>query len=97
MIKSMTGYGRAQQTLCGRDITVEIRSVNHRYFEYASRLPRSFGYLDEKLKALLQSAVSRGKVDCFVTIVSVDGGGAQVAVCHVPLFGYFCGPARSRG
>ena len=82
MIKSMTGYGRAQQTLCGRDITVEIRSVNHRYFEYASRLPRSFGYLDEKLKALLQSAVSRGKVDCFVTIVSVDSGGAQVAVCH---------------
>ena len=82
MIKSMTGYGRAQQTLCGRDITVEIRSVNHRYFEYASRLPRSFGYLDEKLKALLQSAIFRGKVDCFVTIVSVDGGGAQVAVCH---------------
>lgn len=82
MIKSMTGYGRAQQTLCGRDITVEIRSVNHRYFEYASRLPRSFGYLDEKLKALLQSAIFRGKVDCFVTIVSVDSGGAQVAVCH---------------
>ena len=50
LIKSMTGYGRAQQVIDGRDILVEIRSVNHRYFEFSSRIPRAYGYLDEKLK-----------------------------------------------
>ena len=50
----MTGYGRAQQILNGRDILVEIRSVNHRYYEYSSRVPRTYSYIDEKLKALLK-------------------------------------------
>ncbi len=82
MIRSMTGYGRAQETLNGRDITVEVRSVNHRFFEFSSRVPRAYGYLDEKLKSLLQSSISRGKVDVNVTILTVDGGTADVAINH---------------
>lgn len=69
----MTGYGRAQNILNGRDITVEIRSVNHRYYEYSSRVPRAFGYLDEKLKTLFKSSVSRGKVEAAVTINTIEG------------------------
>ena len=53
MIKSMTGYGRGEAILNGRDITVEIKSVNSRYFEYSSRIPRSCAFLDDKLKKLL--------------------------------------------
>ena len=60
---SMTGYGRAEEVLHGRDITVEIRSVNSRYFEYSSRIPRSCAFMDDRLKKLVGSRVSRGKVE----------------------------------
>lgn len=82
MIKSMTGYGRSQETRNGRDITVELRSVNHRYFEYTSRLPRAYGYLDDRLKKLVQSSVSRGKVDVGLAIISSEGAGAKVEINH---------------
>lgn len=82
MIRSMTGYGRSQQTLHGRDITVEVRSVNHRYFEYSSRIPRSCSYLDDRLKKLVQGAASRGKVDVGLTVNTVEGSSAQVAINH---------------
>ncbi len=68
MIKSMTGYGRAEDSVNGYAVTVEIKSVNHRYFEFSSRTPRAYGFLDEKLKSYLQSEISRGKVDCYVQI-----------------------------
>ena len=61
MVLSMTGYGRAEQERSGRDITVEIKSVNSRYFEYTSRMPRSFAFLDDKLKKLVNGTISRGK------------------------------------
>lgn len=80
MIKSMTGYGRGQEQIDGMDITVEIKSVNHRYFEYTSRLPRSYGFLDEKLKAYLQQAVARGKVDVSVWIDTAETPGCEVTV-----------------
>jgi uncharacterized protein (TIGR00255 family) len=51
MIKSMTGFGREHVVANGREMIVEIRSVNHRYYEFTARTPRSYGYLDEKLKA----------------------------------------------
>lgn len=54
MIKSMTGYGRATGSFDGMDITLELKSVNHRYFEFSSRVPRNFGFLDEKLKSFFQ-------------------------------------------
>lgn len=66
MIKSMTGYGRSQEMIDGMNITVEIKSVNHRYFDFSSRVPRNYGFLDEKLKSFVQSRVSRGKIECYV-------------------------------
>ncbi|MBP5363350.1 MAG: YicC family protein [Ruminococcus sp.] len=80
MIRSMTGYGRAQKILNGRDILVEIRSVNHRYYEYSSRIPRSYNYIDEKLKAMLKSGISRGKVEVNVTINNIEGRDTVVAL-----------------
>ena len=84
MVRSMTGYGRAQEIICGRDITVELRSVNHRYFELNCRLPRSCGYLEDKLKTLLQGNVSRGKVEVGVYIQTLEGGPAEVEI-NTPL------------
>ena len=68
---SMTGYGRAEDILHGRDITVEIRSVNSRYFEYSSRMPRSCAFLDDRLKKLMSSKVSRGKVELALQIQEI--------------------------
>ena len=60
MIRSMTGFGRCETVINGREITVEIKSVNHRYFEFSCRTPRSYGFLDDKLKNYVNSRVSRG-------------------------------------
>ncbi len=80
MLRSMTGYGRSQKILGGRDILVEIRSVNHRYYEYSSRIPRSYNYIDEKLKALLKTSVSRGKIEVAVTINNIEGKDTEIAI-----------------
>ena len=80
MLKSMTGYGRAQKILHGRDILVEIRSVNHRYYEYSSRIPRAYGYIDDKLKTLLKTGISRGKVEISVSINNIEGKDTEIAV-----------------
>ena len=71
MIKSMTGFGRGHEVLNGRDITVEIRSVNHRYYEFSSKLPRAYTFTEEKLKSLLQGKISRGKVEVAVLVQNV--------------------------
>lgn len=80
MIRSMTGYGRDEQQIDGMHIAVELKSVNHRYFEYGSRLPHGYGFLDERLKSFLQSRISRGKVDVSVWIHTVDAPGSTVTV-----------------
>jgi uncharacterized protein (TIGR00255 family) len=80
VLRSMTGYGRAQKILNGRDILVEIRSVNHRYYEYSSRIPRAYGYIDEKLKAMLKTGISRGKVEVSVTISNIEGRDTEIAL-----------------
>lgn len=72
MVLSMTGYGRARLTLHGRDITVEIKSVNSRYFEYSSRLPRGYSFLEDKLKKLVNGKIARGKAELSLTIVNVE-------------------------
>ena len=82
MIRSMTGFGRGQGSMNGMDITVEIKSVNHRYFECAVRLPRAYGFLDEKLKSFLQGKIARGKVDVSVYIDITDAPGTEVVVNH---------------
>ena len=84
MVRSMTGFGRAQKTIGGMDITVEIKSVNHRYYEYSSRIPRVYGFLDDRMKAHLQKSISRGKVDVCVWIEMVEASGSEVMV-NAPL------------
>ncbi|MDE5771551.1 MAG: YicC family protein [Ruminococcus sp.] len=88
MIRSMTGYGRAQKILNGRDILVEIRSVNHRYYEYSSRVPRTYSYIDEKLKALLKTSVSRGKVEVSVTINNIEAKESEISINKAVAEGY---------
>lgn len=84
MIRSMTGYGRHQAVVNGWDVTVELKSVNHRYFEYSSRLPRTCGFLDDKLKSYLQQHISRGKVDVYVSLDAVETADSVVSV-NMPL------------
>ena len=96
MIKSMTGYGRAQEIVDGREITVEIRSVNHRFFEFSSRVPRAYAYLEEKLKSLLQGAIARGKVEAAVTVVTLEGESSDVQINHA-LAAQYLAALRGRG
>lgn len=84
----MTGYGRAQQLADGRDVLVEIRAVNHRYYEFSARLPRTCLYLEEKLKSFLNGKVARGKVEVAVTITRPDGRDATIAVNNSIAEGY---------
>lgn len=80
MIRSMTGYGRGQDVIGSLSVVVELRSVNHRFYEYSSRLPRAYGFLDDKLKSYLQGRISRGKVDVFVQIDAAQAAASEVTV-----------------
>lgn len=80
MIRSMTGYGSAEEILGGRNIRVEIKSVNHRYFEYTARVPRNCGFLEDRLKRLLSGTISRGKVEVGVTIQTVEGVDEEISI-----------------
>ena len=80
MVLSMTGYGRAGALLHGRDIKVELRSVNARFFEYSSRLPRSCAFMEDKLKQLVASRVSRGKVELSLSLQTVTAADTVVTV-----------------
>ena len=80
MLKSMTGFGRSVKEIDGYVITVEIKSVNHRYYEFSSRIPRQYGFLDEKLKSYIGTMVGRGKIECFVTIEALNNDAAEVVV-----------------
>lgn len=80
MIKSMTGYGRELTLTDGRDILVEIRSVNHRYYEFSSRTPRIYGFLEEKLKTLLNGKIGRGKVEVAVSVINSASASETVEV-----------------
>ena len=74
MIKSMTGYGRAQGSFSGGQIQVEIKSVNNRYLDCGVKLPRVYAFAEEAVKSLVQHTISRGKVDVFI---SINAAGAQ--------------------
>lgn len=76
----MTGYGRARATRNLRDITVEIRSVNNRYLDCTVKMPRMYAFAEDAVKARVQKAVSRGKVDVYIT---VDASAADVAQVNV--------------
>ena len=76
----MTGYGRARATRNLRDITVEIRSVNNRYLDCTVKMPRMYAFAEDAVKARVQKAGSRGKVDVYIT---VDASAADVAQVNV--------------
>ena len=82
MLKSMTGFGRATEQINGLDITVEIRAVNHRYFEFACRLPRVYQFMEEKLKQLCQQKIFRGKAELSVFIEEMADKSTVVEVNH---------------
>lgn len=82
MLKSMTGYGRGEVTAGGRHILFEIKSVNHKFFEFNARVPRGYLFLEEKLRAYVQSRVARGKTDVFLQIETLEEPEVHVAVNH---------------
>lgn len=80
MIKSMTGYGRAREMLHKRDITVEVRSVNNRYLDCTVKMPRMYTFAEDAVKQRVQQAISRGKVDVFITVDATAADVAKVTV-----------------
>ena len=88
MIKSMTGYGRAVQTVNGREFTVEIRSVNNRYLDCTVKLPRSLNFAEEAVKQAVKASVSRGKVDVFISVHAENGVEAKVTLNTGVVEGY---------
>lgn len=80
-MKSMTAFGRAKQTIDGRDVTVEIRSVNSRYFDCSVKISKAFSFLEDKIKPYLQSrGISRGKVDVFIGVEVIDADGVAITL-----------------
>ena len=88
MIKSMTGYGRAVETVNGREFTVELRSVNNRYLDCSVRLPRMLSFAEDAVKQAVKASVSRGKVDVFITVRSEAGDEVQVTLNESVLQNY---------
>ncbi|MBE6976616.1 MAG: YicC family protein [Ruminococcaceae bacterium] len=88
MIKSMTGYGRAVESVNGREFTVEIRSVNNRYLDCTVKLPRSVSFAEEAVKQAVKASVSRGKVDVYITIKSETAEDACIRLNAGVLEGY---------
>ena len=78
MVKSMTGYGRKKAENDQREVTVEIKSVNHRYLDLNIKVPRIYSFLEEAVKSAVSSRVSRGKVDVFVSVFTKDGKDVKV-------------------
>ena len=88
MIRSMTGFGRAQVSVEGYNITVEIRSVNNRYFDFYAKMPRTFSFLEEKVKTLLSTEISRGKVECSLQIETTADESVIVSINEPLAVGY---------
>ncbi len=89
MVKSMTGYGRAEDTVNGYTITVELRSVNNRYLDCNVRIPRLYLFAEEAIKSRVQNTISRGKVDVFVTLDSTGEQKLQVSLNKPVADGYY--------
>ena len=88
MIKSMTGYGRAAVTAGGREITVELRSVNNRYLDCTVKLPRMFSFAEDAVKRRVKEAIGRGKVDVYITVTQTESTDVKVQLNRPVLEGY---------
>ncbi|MBP5272050.1 MAG: YicC family protein [Clostridia bacterium] len=82
MTRSMTGFGRAQSESTELSISVELKSVNHRYFELSTRVPRQYSFLEEKIKSYLSTRIARGKTECSVSILELNAADVEVQVNH---------------
>ena len=88
LIKSMTGYGRAVETVNGREFTVELRSVNNRYLDCTVKMPRSLSFAEEAVKQRVKQSVSRGKVDVFISVKSETAEDTTITLNKAVLEGY---------
>ena len=84
----MTGYGRAVETVNGREFTVEVRSVNNRYLDCTVKMPRSLSFAEEAVKQAVKQAVSRGKVDVFITVRSENTDDTKISLNATVVEGY---------
>ncbi|MBO5930363.1 MAG: hypothetical protein J6Q27_03600, partial [Clostridia bacterium] len=89
MIKSMTGYGRYEHMDENRKIVIDIRSVNHRYADVSVKVPRSYGYLEDKIRETVLSELSRGKVEVFVYIENYTHEDKVITLDHVLSENYY--------
>ena len=88
LVKSMTGYGRAVETVNGREFTVELRSVNNRYLDCSVKMPRMVSFAEDAVKQAVKASVSRGKVDVFISIKSEAAEDTTVSLNKAVLEGY---------
>ena len=88
VVKSMTGYGRAVETVNGREFTVELRSVNNRYLDCSVKLPRMLSFAEDAVKQAVKATISRGKVDVFVSQRAEEAADAQVKLNSAMAAGY---------
>ncbi len=88
MVKSMTGYGRAVETINGREFTVELRSVNNRYLDCTVKLPRMLSFAEESVKQAVKATISRGKVDVFITVRAEGASDVKVTLNAAMVEGY---------
>ena len=88
MVKSMTGYGRAVETVNGREFTVEIRSVNNRYLDCTVKMPRAFSFAEDAVKQRVKAHVGRGKVDVFITVNAETAQQVQITLNRPVVEGY---------
>ena len=88
MVKSMTGYGRAVETVNGREFTVELRSVNNRYLDCTVKLPRSLTFGEDSVKQAVKATITRGKVDVYISVRSESVADVQVTLNEAMVEGY---------
>ena len=80
MIRSMTGYGKAEKFIEQRTYQIEIKSVNHRYLDISVKMPKQLSYLEESIKSLISSEIKRGKVDVFITFENNSAQGKEIKI-----------------
>ena len=88
MVKSMTGYGRAVETVNGREFTVELRSVNNRYLDCTVKLPRMLSFAEDAVKQAVKATISRGKVDVYITVHAEGASDVKVTLNQPMVEGY---------
>ena len=88
MVKSMTGYGRAVETVNGREYTVELRSVNNRYLDCTVKLPRTLSFAEDAVKQAVKATISRGKVDVFISLRTEGAQDVKISLNAPVVEGY---------